>query len=168
MNVARLIRDARRRAGLTQAEVARRAGTSQPTVAAYEAGSRSPSVDTLERLLAATGHRLEARAAPRDSTSDLSGPVGSRLREHRKQVREILKRRGAERPRVFGSVARGEDREDSDLDLLIRVPSGFTLLDQAAVIRELRELLGVHVDVVTDGALDEEDLRRLEREAVPL
>jgi transcriptional regulator with XRE-family HTH domain len=54
------LRDARRRSGLTQAELARRAGTSQATISAYEHGRKEPSVETLGRLLAACGVRLTA------------------------------------------------------------------------------------------------------------
>lgn len=60
MDPAATLRDARHRAGLTQAELARRAGTSQATISAYENGHKEPSVQTLSRLLAATGSRLVA------------------------------------------------------------------------------------------------------------
>jgi transcriptional regulator with XRE-family HTH domain len=76
VNVATTLRDGRTRAGLTQAELAARAGTSQATISAYESGRKSPSVPTLERLLAATGLRLavEARARPvvRPTAADLA------------------------------------------------------------------------------------------------
>lgn len=58
MSPAAVLQDARERAGLTQAELARRAGTSQATLSAYENGHKQPSIDTLDRLLAATGSRL--------------------------------------------------------------------------------------------------------------
>jgi transcriptional regulator with XRE-family HTH domain len=63
MDAAAILRDARGRAGLTQAELARRAGTSQATISAYEHGRKAPSVETLGRLLAATGTRLTAAPA---------------------------------------------------------------------------------------------------------
>jgi transcriptional regulator with XRE-family HTH domain len=63
MDAAAILRDARRRAGLTQAELARRGGTSQATVSAYERGHKAPSVETLARLLAAAGARLTAAPA---------------------------------------------------------------------------------------------------------
>jgi transcriptional regulator with XRE-family HTH domain len=63
MDSAATVRDARRRAGLTQVALARRAGTSQATISAYESGAKEPSLSTLERLLAATGHRLELHDA---------------------------------------------------------------------------------------------------------
>lgn len=65
MHMSRLIRDARREAGITQLELARRAGTTQPAVAAYETGARAPNVATLQRLLGACEHDLELVARPR-------------------------------------------------------------------------------------------------------
>jgi transcriptional regulator with XRE-family HTH domain len=57
---ATLLARARDESGLTQSEVARRAGTSRPTLSAYEHGRTSPTLDTAQRVLAATGHELEA------------------------------------------------------------------------------------------------------------
>jgi|SRR4051794_35222758 len=66
MDVGRTLRTARERAGLTQGELAGRAGTSQATISAYESGAKQPSVATFSRLLAAAGARLsvEQAAAP--------------------------------------------------------------------------------------------------------
>jgi transcriptional regulator with XRE-family HTH domain len=63
MDTAAALRDARKRAGLTQTELAHRAGTSQATISAYEHGRKTPSVETLGRLLAATGTRLTVAPA---------------------------------------------------------------------------------------------------------
>ena len=75
MDAAATLRTARRESGLSQAELARRAGTSQATISAYESGSKEPALSTLERLLAATGHRLDVRphaeVVPRDSPAQL-------------------------------------------------------------------------------------------------
>jgi transcriptional regulator with XRE-family HTH domain len=65
MDISRLVREARSDAGITQAALARRAGTAQPAVAAYETGMRTPSVATLERLLSACECDLELNARPR-------------------------------------------------------------------------------------------------------
>lgn len=65
MNVGASLRDARKRAGLTQEELATRAGTSQASVSAYESGRKAPSVETLSRMLAATGSRLAVEAGRR-------------------------------------------------------------------------------------------------------
>lgn len=64
MDAAASLREARERAGLTQAALAVRAGTSQATVSAYECGRKRPSVATLDRLLAATGSRLTVEPGP--------------------------------------------------------------------------------------------------------
>jgi transcriptional regulator with XRE-family HTH domain len=61
MDVATMLRGARQRAGLTQGELARRAGTSQATISAYENATKQPSVETLARLLDATGSELAVR-----------------------------------------------------------------------------------------------------------
>lgn len=68
---------------------------------------------------------------------------------HRADVLRILEAAGVRNPRVFGSVARGEDTEGSDLDLLIDTPAGFTLFDLDGLIHDLETLLGVPVDVGT-------------------
>ena len=65
MDVARTLRDARRQAGLSQAALAARAGTSQATVSAYESRRKTPSVGTFSRLLAAAGARLSVEPATR-------------------------------------------------------------------------------------------------------
>ena len=64
MNPAATLKEARRTASLSQSALARRAGTSQATISAYESGAKEPGISTLERLLAATGHRLEVGDAP--------------------------------------------------------------------------------------------------------
>src|SRR5580698_11417380 len=65
MGVATLIRDARQAAGITQVELAARAGTAQPAVAAYESGARTPNLATLQRLLGACEHDVQLLARPR-------------------------------------------------------------------------------------------------------
>jgi predicted nucleotidyltransferase len=65
----------------------------------------------------------------------------------------IVKEHGGSNPRVFGSRARGDAREDSDLDLLIKAGPTMSLLDVAAVQVQVEELLGIPVQVVTEGAL---------------
>jgi transcriptional regulator with XRE-family HTH domain len=64
MDVARLIKQARRDAGITQLEMAHRAGTAQPAVAAYESGVRTPTIATLERLLNGCEHDLQLSSSP--------------------------------------------------------------------------------------------------------
>jgi predicted nucleotidyltransferase/DNA-binding XRE family transcriptional regulator len=162
---ARLIREARLSAGLTQAELAERAGTSQPTIAAYEAGDKVPNVTTLERVLRATGTSLEAR---RSSSGRRQGRLRGLLDERRDQIVELAARHHARNVRVFGSVARGEETDTSDVDLLVDMAPGHSLLDQVRLRRELAELIGVDVDVVTTAGLLERDEGVILDEAVPL
>jgi predicted nucleotidyltransferase len=75
------------------------------------------------------------------------------LRRHLPQVRAALARHGVTDARVFGSVARGEDAEGSDLDLLVDPPAGASLFDLAGLALELEALLGVRVDLATPGAV---------------
>ena len=84
MNAADALRGARLRAGLTQHALAARAGTSQATISAYESGRKQPSLRTLERLLEATGSRLEVvphGVAPREPTPEQLARAGRRLVE---------------------------------------------------------------------------------------
>jgi uncharacterized protein len=76
------------------------------------------------------------------------------LRFHREAVRRVEAHR-ASNPRVFGSVARGDDAEGSDIDILVDPTPDTTLFDIGAIRHELQRLLGVPVDVVTPRALPE-------------
>ena len=71
------------------------------------------------------------------------------LQAHRALIRSVVERYKARDPRVFGSVLRGNDREGSDLDLLVEPTPGVTLFDLGAIQIELEEQLGVPVDVLT-------------------
>jgi len=95
-----------------------------------------------------------------------SGQIRALLRAKRDEVLRIAARRGARNVRLFGSAARGEDREDSDVDLLVQLGPGVTLLDHAALIRELQGLLGRKVDVVGERALRPHLREEVLREAV--
>lgn len=77
------------------------------------------------------------------------------LSPHRATIRQVVQAHHACNARIFGSVARGEDREGSDLDVLIDPTPDTTLLDIGAIRHELRQLLGVPVDVLTPHALPE-------------
>ena len=144
------IREARERAGLTQAELAEASGVARPNIAAYESGSRKPSPAMLLRLLEA------AKARPSAS-----------LAAHRDEVRRLALDFGVTNPRVFGSVARGEDLPGSDLDLLVTVPRGKGLLALVGFAHAVEDLLGVHVDVVSEGGLGESHAG-IRRDAVPV
>ncbi len=72
---------------------------------------------------------------------------------HRASMRRVVLAHRARNPRVFGSVARGEDTGASDLDLLVEAQETTSLFDLAAIELELEALLGCPVHVMTDGAL---------------
>ena len=76
------------------------------------------------------------------------GPLGERVWRHRRQVRQVVTSYGLGGLRVFGSVARGEDGPDSDIDLLVDVPAGVGLLTLGRCQAELEALLGASVDLV--------------------
>ena len=90
------------------------------------------------------------------------------LRTHRAQLREIVARHGAVRPRIFGSAVRGNDTDESDLDLLVDPTSQTTLLTLAAIQLEAERLLGVRVDVLTPKSLPKTFRDRVLLEAVPV
>ncbi|HWW88751.1 MAG TPA: nucleotidyltransferase family protein [Vicinamibacterales bacterium] len=75
------------------------------------------------------------------------------LQSHRRQILELAARRGARNVRVFGSTVRGDDRPDSDIDLLVDVEPGRTLLDVIGLEQDLEELLGRSVEVLTEAGL---------------
>ncbi|MCK4659250.1 MAG: nucleotidyltransferase family protein [Phycisphaerae bacterium] len=70
--------------------------------------------------------------------------------------------------RIFGSVARGDARPDSDIDLLVDLEPGRSLLDHVGLWQDLEELLGRRVDVVVDGSLNPHLEKRILAEATPL
>jgi predicted nucleotidyltransferase len=75
------------------------------------------------------------------------------LKIHRKDILAVAARNGAYNVRVFGSVARGDNRPDSDVDFLVNLQKGRSLLDLARLLRELQTLLGTSVDVMTEAGL---------------
>ena len=89
------------------------------------------------------------------------------LRRLRAEINGVARRHGARNVRVVGSVARGEQRSGSDVDLLVDMAPGRSLFDVAALHDDLEQLLGVPVDVLTSGAARGR-LRHLLDEAVPL
>jgi len=90
------------------------------------------------------------------------------LEAHRDEIRRIIEAHRAKNARIFGSVARGEDTEESDLDLLIDPTPKTSLLDIGAIRHELRELLGVKVDVLTPRALPDRTRDEIIAGAIPV
>jgi predicted nucleotidyltransferase len=144
------LRSRRQDAGLSQRELALRSGVPQPNIAAYESGRRVPSAGTLDRLVGV-----------------LNTPTFERLRAAKEPIIRAAEARRLSNVRVFGSVARGEARVGSDVDLLVHPAPEASLFDLAGFMAEVEELFGGSVDVVSDRgsgpAMD-----RIRAEAIPL
>lgn len=90
------------------------------------------------------------------------------LKAHRQEILKIAARNGAMNVRVFGSMARGDNKPDSDIDLLVNLEAGRSLMDLARLLRELNSLLEIPVDVVTEAGLRPRIKSRVLNEARPL
>jgi predicted nucleotidyltransferase len=90
------------------------------------------------------------------------------LKKNKRRILEIAWKYGATSVRIFGSVARNEDDEKSDVDFLVELEPGRTLFDLGGMLMELRRLLGREVDVVTVQGLRDRIRDRVLKEAVPL
>ena len=167
MDASELLVVTRKKAGLTQSQLASRAGTSQAAVARYESGRVSPSLLTLKRLVRAMGANLvlEIVKAP---ASNLSGHRARKLKLMRYEILELARKAGIHNVRIFGSVARGDDDDDSDIDLLVDFDITRGLLPIAELTIDLSELLGEHVDIAPVKMLHLNVLKNAMREAVPL
>ncbi len=122
----------------------------QPLVAVIESGRRQPSRAARAALDKALAIRPSAALAAR-----------------REQVRELFVQAGLPQPRVFGSVARGDDDASSDLDLIVEFTDRHDIVDLLALVHELEELLTVGVDVV-DARADSRVTLQARAEAVGL
>jgi predicted nucleotidyltransferase len=91
------------------------------------------------------------------------------VKQMRKQIINITAAHGAYNVRIFGSVARGEADEKSDIDFLVSISPEFSLMDHVRLEQALEQLLGRRVDVVSDGGLKRPRFRqRVLSEAIPL
>jgi len=87
------------------------------------------------------------------------------LKRNRDAIRAVTARHRAANPRVFGSVARGEDGPDSDLDILVDALPGMTLFDLGGLQFEMEQLLACEVDIITSGGLPSDIKDRILEEA---
>ena len=94
--------------------------------------------------------------------------LGALLKEKREDILRIAAKHGARNVRVFGSVVRGEARPNSDVEFLVDMQPGRTLLDMGGLLMDLRDALGQEVDVVTERGLKTRIRERVLKEAMPL
>ena len=90
------------------------------------------------------------------------------IKKKREDILRIARQHGARNIRVLGSFGRGEADEQSDIDFLVKMEAGRSLLDMGGLAMELKELLGREVDVVTDRGLNKRIRERVLREAISL
>jgi uncharacterized protein len=129
-------------AGMTQREIALAVKRSQPEVS---------------RLLKLSPTLFKPRSE-----------LGWHLVRNKRAVKHAIGRVGASNVRVFGSVARGEDDRESDIDLLIDTPEGFSLLDIIGLRSELEAILEMSIDLISSGGLRRKIGENIRAEAVQL
>ena len=159
--------NARKSSLLTQQQVADRAGTSQTAVNRYERGVQTPSVDTLKRLLKANGFDLVLDVKKTRAIGERSD-LYRKVMENRGRIKYLLTKAGATNIRIFGSVARGEDNDLSDLDILVQRVEGRNVLDIYKCHHAIKRLLGVRVDIGIEHLLTTEVRKSAVRDSIPL
>ncbi|GAB91540.1 hypothetical protein GORHZ_136_00030 [Gordonia rhizosphera NBRC 16068] len=137
---------------MTQSQLADACGMAQPHISAYESGRRTITPEVAARVEAATRQRPSVL-----------------LDRYRDEIRELVAAHRGSNIRVFGSAAKGIDTIDSDLDLLVTFLPNTHLGEVGILMSELSDLLGIDVDVISEGALiDDRFSRRVLADAVPL
>ena len=94
--------------------------------------------------------------------------IDKALKEKRDQILTIAGQYGARNVRIFGSIARGEGKRASDLDVLVELDPGRSLLDIIAIKQDLEDLLNIKVDVVTEAAVSPYIRDEVLRQAISL
>jgi predicted nucleotidyltransferase/DNA-binding XRE family transcriptional regulator len=163
------LRRARDVAGLSQIDLGRLAGIPQSAISRYENGTKTPTLPVVERLFEAAGFEVALTVRPASRrTACFTGPVGRRVQPRRAALRALLVAAGATSPRVFGSVSRGDDAEDSDLDIVVDLPDDLGLVGWAGLTREASEVAGVEVDLVPREGLAADVARAIAVDGVAL
>lgn len=154
-----MIKAARERTGLTQSALADRSGIRQSVISEYESGRREPSVAALDRLLGAAGLALTLAEEPETLR---------RVRIRAADLRSLLADHGATNVEIFGSVARGDDHPNSDVDLLVDLASTVGMFDLLRMQSAAEALLDRAVDIVPRSSLKPGVAEHVRREAIPL
>lgn len=163
-SAASTVRQARNRAYLTQTELANRAGIAQSVVSAYESSTRDPSFEMLRKLVGAAGFDLELALVPAEKKSERRRSVDLNGR----QLARVLAKLGATNVRLFGSVARGDDGPQSDIDLLVDIEPGVGLFALGRMRSEAERILRSSVDIVPANSLKPDVAERVLAEAISL
>lgn len=156
---AAILRRARQEAGLTQTALSRLTDIPQSVISDYERGRREPGVSALNALLRAVGFTL--KAVPEPATLRV-------VRQHSKELTDSFAELGASNISVFGSVARGDDGPDSDIDLLVDLDPSVGLFNLMRMGTLAEELLGRAVDVVPRDGLKKEVAASAAKDEAPL
>jgi predicted nucleotidyltransferase/DNA-binding XRE family transcriptional regulator len=161
---ASTIRRARARAGLTQMELATKANVAQSVVSAYESSRREPSFETLRKLVAASGFDLDMVLVPTIPRSSRRQSV----EQNRMRLQRTLRKLGARNVRLFGSVARGDDGPESDIDLLVDIEPFVSRFALGQMRTEAERILRASVDIVPANSLKPDVAERVLAEAITL
>lgn len=136
-------------------QLADRAGVTQSVISTYENGRREPSLAALQRLLLAAGFTTAIDLLPVAAPP----PLRDRVMAVRTELVAIVHRGGGRNPRLFGSVARGEDGPASDVDLMVDLEPGLGFFALMRIQDQAEQLLGVHVDVVDAAGMGADAVR---------
>jgi len=138
-------------------------------ISANESAARQPSLPVLERLVAAAGLKLELRLLKTPSPlTRLSGPLGRKVRTRRAQIKRLSAEGGVTNVRVFGSVTRGQETKNSDIDLLVDLRPGTGLFTLLALRGQLERLLDARVDLVPADSLKDRVRQKVLTDTVSL
>jgi len=170
MNFAQVLRDSRQLGGLTQAQLSTRSGITQPVISAYERGRREPGAETFLMLIEAAGLDFIIRV-PTNTYRHATLPDSAQTRalvKHRQAVLALATQFNASNVRIFGSVARGEAKPDSDIDILVDFERGATLFDLSGLTEKLRQLLHFKIDLAPHRSLKPALINQVNKENIPL
>lgn len=157
-SAAEVIRTARARASLTQAELARRTGIAQNVISDYERGRREPSFRAVDMIMDAADLALEY--VPQTTLR--------RLQVRRGLILAALLAHGASNVSVFGSVAREEDTPDSDVDLLVDFDPQVSMFEIVRMQTAVEEIVGRPVDLIPRHGLKQEIAAAVKRDEIAL
>jgi len=162
ISASELIRDARTRAGLTQVELAARAGVTQSVISTYENGRREPSLTALQRLVRAAGFETTVDLLPACAPP----PLQERVAAAREALVAAVRRNGGTRPRLVPVERRGRDplRQREAVGLVVDLEPGAGIFTLMRIQDEAERLLGAEVEVLDGASVDPERCRT----AVPL